>query len=434
MREVACKKGRATFFLSAVLSSAEVAPDQIGTVRARRDTKRKDAALSLAPCFRPMALPMKYRCLPLSLGFMLLTVAAEAGAVSSAELYQNQTYTYGRFEARIRFGAGDGVISSFFLWKPGSEMPGTFWNELDFEKLGADCRLQTNPLYGLPMADHHQFATLQADLCGEYHTYTFEWTPSSIAYLVDGVEIRRDGEEVAAAFVENAAAGMQMHFNIWPGDASFGGNFDPGILPVQQYISWVQYSSFADGVFTFQWRDEFDGPTLPSRWALGNWASPKNLSTHQSANVTLTGGFAVLSLTADAATGFIGAPPPDVDAGSAAGPEPSAGAGGAAGAAGGSPPVAAVGGADSGGASGGAPGNSSSAIAGAAGTAAASSVAGASAASPEARRSSSDSGCSQSASSPARSDSMAWLAVALGTIACRGRSRWHQRRRPAARR
>ncbi|HWO10258.1 MAG TPA: family 16 glycosylhydrolase [Polyangiaceae bacterium] len=278
---------------------------------------------------------MKYRCLSLGLAAASLTLAAEAGAVASAELYQNQTYTYGRFEARVRFAAGDGVISSFFLWKPGSEMPGTFWNELDFEKLGADCHLQTNPLYGLPVVDHSAPATLDADLCGEYHTYTFEWTPSYIAYLVDGVEVRRDGEETAAAFAENAATGMQIHFNIWPGDASFGGNFDAAILPVHQYVSWVQYSSFADGAFTPEWREEFDGSTLPNGWAVGTWASPKNLSTHQPANVTLSTGTATLSLTADDATGLVGAPPPDLAAGSDAAPDPTASAGDTPGAAGG---------------------------------------------------------------------------------------------------
>src|SRR6188768_2156939 len=128
-------RSRATVSVSRFALS-RAAPDfrsQMGTVRAQRDTKRRDAAASLAPSFRAMRVPMKYRCLSLSLASVLLTVAAEAGAVASAELYQNQTYTYGRFEARIRFAASDGVISSFFLWKPGSEVAGTFWNELDFE-------------------------------------------------------------------------------------------------------------------------------------------------------------------------------------------------------------------------------------------------------------------------------------------------------------
>jgi len=288
---------------------------------------------------------MKCCLLSLSLATASLTLAAEAGAVAGAELYQTQTYTYGRFEARVRFAAGDGVVSSFFLWKPGSELAGTYWNELDFEKLGADCHLQTNPLYGLPVVDHSERAMLDADLCGEYHTYTFEWTPSYIAYLVDGVEVRRDAEETAAAFAENAAAGMQIHFNVWPGDATFGGNFDPAILPVHQFISWVQYSSFADGAFTLEWREEFDGATLPSGWALGNWPSPKNLSTHQPANAAFTTGIAALSLTADDATGLVGTPPPDPAAGGDAEPAPPGGTGDNPGAgAGGSPGAVGTGG------------------------------------------------------------------------------------------
>jgi hypothetical protein len=265
--------------------------------------------------------------------------AAPARAVSSAELYQNETHTYGRFEARIRFAAGDGVVSSFFLWKPGSEVAGTFWNELDFEKLGADCRMQTNPLYGLPVTDHGQVASLASDLCGEYHTYAFDWTPTYIAWLIDGVEIRREVGEAATAFEQNAAAGMQIHFNVWPGDATFGGNFDPTILPVEQYISWVQYSAFENGTFVFDSREEFGAGTLPSGWALGNWASPKNYSTHAPTNVTFTSGVAVLSLSADALTGFTGEPPAD----GAIEPGPSDGAGGSpaggTGAAGGMPGV-----------------------------------------------------------------------------------------------
>lgn len=242
---------------------------------------------------------------------LALSASRPARAVSSAELYQNASYTYGRFEARIRFAAGDGVVSSFFMWKPGSEMAGTFWNELDFEKLGADCRMQTNPLYGAPVGDHGQIASGTPDLCGEYHTYAFEWTPTYIAWQIDGIEVRREAGEVAAAFEQNAASGMQIHFNLWPGDASFGGNFDPAVLPVQQFISWAQYSSFDNGSFTVQWREDFAAGALPSGWAMGNWASPKNHSTHAPANVSFEGEMAVLSLTADDALGFAGEPPPD---------------------------------------------------------------------------------------------------------------------------
>jgi hypothetical protein len=244
----------------------------------------------------------------------LLTATAAPGtawAVASAELYRTQPYAYGRFEARLRFAPGDGVVSSFFLWKNGSEMAGVYWNELDFEKLGADCHLQTNALHGNPVGGHEQSHALPTDLCGAYHDYAFEWTPTYIAWAIDGQEIRRDTGETAAAFAQNASAGMTFRFNVWPGNASFGGNFDPAILPVHQYISSVRYSAYSNGSFEEQWREEFDGPTLPSGWATGNWASPYNRSIHIARNVNLVDGIAVLSLTPDDATGFTGVPPAD---------------------------------------------------------------------------------------------------------------------------
>ena len=228
-------------------------------------------------------------------------------AVGSAELYSSTSYGYGRFEARARFAAGDGVVSAFFTWKDGSEKAGTFWNELDFEKIGADCRMQSNAIYGNPSANHTKAHPIQADLCGTYHTYAYEWTPDAVVWLVDGAEIRRDTGATAQAFAENATGGMQFHFNLWPGDATFGGTLNPSTLPVHQYIDWVQYSTYQNGTFTLSWREDFTANTLPDGWLTGNWPSPKNLSTHAPENVNFINGYAVLSLTADNALGPAGA-------------------------------------------------------------------------------------------------------------------------------
>jgi MYXO-CTERM domain-containing protein len=255
-----------------------------------------------------------------------------ASATKSAELYTSAPYGYGRFEARMRFAAGDGVVSAFFLWKDGSEQPGTFWNELDYEKIGANCELSTNALYGNPSANHTTKPAVSADLCGEFHVYGYEWTADYIAWFLDGAEIRRETGATAAAFAENASAGMQVHFNLWPGDASFGGNFNPSILPVHHYVDWVQYSSYANGTFTLAWREDFSGPTAPSGWVTGDWASPKNLSTHDPRNVNFLSGYAVLSLTADDATGPAGAMSgPDPGTGGAASTGGTSGDAGAAG-------------------------------------------------------------------------------------------------------
>jgi endo-1,3-1,4-beta-glycanase ExoK len=336
-----------------------------------------------------------------SLGFLGLSLlSTTALAVKSAELYTTTPYGYGRVEARLRFAAGDGVVSSFFLWKDGSEISGTFWNELDFEKIGAACSLKSNAFFGNPASVHNQDHALQADLCGAFHTYAYEWTPDAIAWFVDGVEVRRETGATATAFADNAGSvGMQIRLNVWPGDITFGGNFDPSILPVHQYVDWVQFSGYDAGAFTLAWREEFDGATLPAGWAAANWGSPKNLSTHEPRNINFIDGHAVLSLTSDEAVGPAGAVP--VAAGGASGTGGSAGSGTAG---------AAAAGASGMGASSGAPSSS-----------------GGSAGSPSGAESedAGDSGCSLSTSG--ERDRSAWLgAFGLAALAALGRRRVQQ--------
>lgn len=240
---------------------------------------------------------------------LLLGVLAPraASAVQSAELYRTQAYFYGRFEARLQFAPGEGVVSSFFLWKDGSSST-TSWNELDFEKTNATCRLQTNIWTGSG-TQSAEVDTPTFNICSGYHTYAFEWTPDYIAWFIDGSQIRKVTGASVTEYTQNASAGMAMHFNVWVGNSSFGGTLDPSILPVNQYIGWVQYSSYANGAFQPQWREEFSGATIPTAWAVGNWASPYNLSTHNPANVSFVDDVAVLSMTADSATGYTGTPP-----------------------------------------------------------------------------------------------------------------------------
>ena len=251
----------------------------------------------------------RYVLLPAVL-FATTLASSQALAVASAELYKTQAYFYGRFEARVQYAPGEGVVSSFFLWKDGSSSS-TLWNELDYEKLNAACRMQTNAWTGMGGVQHTQINAMPGNICAGYHTYSFEWTPNYIEWFVDGASIRRETGAIAADYTANASAGMKFHFNVWPGDASFGGAFSPSVLPVHEYISWVQYSSYTNGAFQLQWREEFNGSGVPSGWDEGNWVSPMNNSTHNPANVNYVNGIAVLSLTADGSTGYSGTPPAD---------------------------------------------------------------------------------------------------------------------------
>lgn len=253
---------------------------------------------------------MNRRCIPaLACALCIGGWSALAQAYASAEILTTEAYQYGRFAASIRFPSGSGVIGSFFLWKEGSEVEDTFWNELDFETVGNDCHLETNAFYGNPAQVHVQTASLPA-VCGTFHTFTYEWTPDYVAWLVDGMEVRRETGEAAAAFRDNAADGMQLRFNIWPGDATFGGTFDPSLLPVYQHIDWVEYSSYNGTGFDLEWREDFDDNVIPEGWELATWESPKGLSTHFVENGGVVDGHLVLALTADDALGVPGFTPP----------------------------------------------------------------------------------------------------------------------------
>lgn len=48
---------------------------------------------------------------------LTLAIIESALAVTRAELYRPAAHKFGRFEARIQFAGGVGVMGSFFLWK-----------------------------------------------------------------------------------------------------------------------------------------------------------------------------------------------------------------------------------------------------------------------------------------------------------------------------
>lgn len=109
-----------------------------------------------------------------------------------------------------------------------------------------------------------------------------------------------------------------MRFNLLGGTADFGGSFNPDVLPRHQFINRVSYSRYALGAgddgddFVLVWREDFDAPP-DGQWSLGTWPSPFEPSVHSPSNLTVVGGKAVVSLTADDALGFSGVPPDPAD-------------------------------------------------------------------------------------------------------------------------
>jgi endo-1,3-1,4-beta-glycanase ExoK len=248
---------------------------------------------------------------------LFVTVTAGAKDYNGAELYSKNTVKYGRFDIRMRTISGSGTVSSFFLYYNnsyvGSPEP---WQEIDIETIGKNNNVfQSNIITGNAASKStsekvHTFDNLSQN----YHTYTVAWTPDYIAWLFDGVEVRRStGSQVTACQVKE----MTFRFNAWISSASdWVGQFDPSILPVYQFINGVKYSKYTPGSggngtdFTPEWQDNFD--TFDSnRWAKGDWTFDGNLVDFSQNNIVVKDGYCIICLTKTGKTGFSGEVPQD---------------------------------------------------------------------------------------------------------------------------
>jgi endo-1,3-1,4-beta-glycanase ExoK len=224
---------------------------------------------------------------------------------------------YGRFEARMRMAAANGVISSFFLWKDESEKDKALWNEIDIEILGCSPRGFQSAIHfgagGWSNLTHlESFHDFNKALTTQYNTYAIEWTPDYIGWELNDSLIRKDTGEIAERFRD---VRMQVRFNIWPSlQSSWAGPFHPDVLPKHMYINRVKYYKYTPDKtpkFTLAWEDDFNTDSLNRRWQAGFWESPDKASTHTEKNVTLRNGAAILSLSKYERCGFNGVIPQD---------------------------------------------------------------------------------------------------------------------------
>lgn len=251
----------------------------------------------------------------------IITHTVHAKAYKGAELYSNQSYTYGRYEMRMRMAKGSGILSTFFLYKNGSEIGNTFWEEIDIEVFGKNNaqQLQSNIILGTsrPTVNTEQVYTANSSLADAYHTYVLEWTPDYVAWYLDGQEVRRiNGTSTVTSLVNPES----IRFNIWSSEATgWVGSFDDSVLPQYQFIKYLDYKAYNATTKTFEggWRDEFD--TIDSsRWGKGTWTFDGNRVDFDPANAVAKDGVLILALTKENATGFSGSVPADDDSGASA--------------------------------------------------------------------------------------------------------------------
>ena len=219
-----------------------------------------------------------------------------------AELYSNETYKYGRFEARMKMAYAPGCISSMFLYYNYSYKGGSYpWNEIDIEVIGKDStNFQSNIITGNASSKitSETVHKLKTPANTEYHTYVMEWTPDTVRWLVDGdtirvVSVTNDPKGQVDTLVRQES----LRFNLWASKSTgWVGYFSKAILPIAQYIDYVKVYNYNTDTKTFteRWTDDFDSFNS-ARWSKGDWQMEWVMEATK--NVTIEDGNLVMRLT-----------------------------------------------------------------------------------------------------------------------------------------
>ena len=219
-----------------------------------------------------------------------------------AELFSNETFTYGKFEAKMKMAYAPGCISSMFLYYNNSyKGNGEVWNEIDIEVIGKEPNgFQSNLITGKSenKVTSEKVHKIDSPIADNFHIYTVEWTPDYVAWYLDGKEIRRndasnDTKKQVAALVKP----QSLRFNIWSSKSTeWVGTLLQKNIPISQEIDYVKVYDYdtETGSFTEKWTDEFESFDS-KRWGKGNWTMENVLERPK--NIVVEDGILKLNLT-----------------------------------------------------------------------------------------------------------------------------------------
>ncbi|MDR1760638.1 MAG: family 16 glycosylhydrolase [Fibrobacter sp.] len=239
--------------------------------------------------------------------------------VLGAELYSSELFRFGRFEVRMRMAATSGSVSSMFLYHNDSYLGAPEpWREIDMEVLGkSPLSFQSNIITGAAgkQTTSEQHHALDFSTQESYNTYAIEWTPTGVAWFINGTEVRRTAGTQQTNDLQDTDQGLR--FNLWSSTSvPWAGAFDTGTLPIHQFINWVKVYDYTPGAgengsdFTLRWADEFDSFET-ARWNKGNWTFDGNSAYLTPQNINVQNGTLIISLTTTENPGFSGTVPED---------------------------------------------------------------------------------------------------------------------------
>jgi len=182
----------------------------------------------------------------LKLGVRVKPAGSTGKPYSAAEVRTWATFSCGKFLVRSRVAPGFGVASTFFGFHDFFQNSASQdWNEIVIES-SAPSRIdyvytRENPsLPGgkerVPWSEAVPF-----DATADYHVYGFEWTPTEVRYLVDGVVARSLSADIAADLIRPKRIVMSAYPSTRLAPAR---SFDPAVLPSEAWYDWIEVYRF----------------------------------------------------------------------------------------------------------------------------------------------------------------------------------------------
>ena len=255
---------------------------------------------------------------------ILLIIAILSHIIFSIECYGAEyrtveDFTYGRFEAKMMTGQGDGTLASFFTYNTNLEndVYGN-WNEIDIEILGKYSnyiQLTTHtPGNNNPTSFTH-YEEVDYNIHQEFHVYAFEWTPGEVRWFIDGEHIYSQ----SGNHINNLVHAQKIMMNTWSSIYdNWVGPFNAENLPVYSFYDYVSYYEYTPGTgdygtndnFTFSWTDNFDDWDQ-DKWTKENHTFWGNRCQFNPSNIVFQDGYLILCLTNLNNLGFNGEVPSD---------------------------------------------------------------------------------------------------------------------------
>ena len=179
---------------------------------------------------------------PFSISNGILTITASKAPSNDVQYLDGYKYTsgllttqdsfsqlYGYFEIKAELPQGQGVWPAFWLLPSN----GTWPPELDaFEAIGGDKIYQTTHTDSTGTATAVGFTTDVPGLSSGFHTYGVLWSPTTIGYYIDGVEV------ASMATPSDMNTPMYMLVDLALG-GSFPGNVSSSFTSAQMEIAYI---------------------------------------------------------------------------------------------------------------------------------------------------------------------------------------------------